>query len=71
MLLLIPWMRFCLDTRLVLSHELVSREMQEASLLYPTLTPPEKKKAKKREIEREKEDVTQNDDLNCGNTNFK
>ena len=50
MLLLIPWIRFCLDTRLVLSHELVSRDMQEASLPYPTLTPP-KKKAKKRERE--------------------
>lgn len=62
-------MRLCLDTRLVLSHELVSRDMQEASLPYPTLTPPEKKKARKRG--REKEDVTQNDDLNCGNTNFK
>ena len=44
MLLLIPWIRFCLDTRLVSSHELVSRDMQEASLPYPTLTPPEEKK---------------------------
>ena len=49
MLLLIPWMRLCLDTRFVLSHELVSRDMQEASLPYPTLTPPEKKRQKKRE----------------------
>ena len=48
MLLLIPWIRFCLDTRLVSSHELVSRDMQEASLPYPTLTPPKKKKAKKK-----------------------
>lgn len=70
MLLLIPWMRLCLDTRLVLSHEPVSLDMQEASLPYPTLIPPEKKKGKK-EREREKEDVTQNDDLNWGKTNFK
>ena len=48
MLLLIPWIRFCLDTRLVSSHELVSRDMQEASLPYPTLTPPEKKRQKKK-----------------------
>lgn len=54
MLLLIPWIRFCLDTRLVLSQELVSRDIQEASLPYPTLTPPEKKKEKKRERERER-----------------
>ena len=51
MLLLIPWIRFCLDTRLVSSHELVSRDMQEASLPYPTLTPPEKKRQKKKERE--------------------
>ena len=48
MLLLIPWIRFCLDTRLVSSHELVSRDMQEASLPYPTLTPPEKKNRQKK-----------------------
>ena len=52
MLLLIPWIRFCLDTRLVSSHELVSRDMQEASLPYPTLTPPEKKKKQAKKTER-------------------
>ena len=51
MLLLIPWIRFCLDTRLVSSHELVSRDMQEASLPYPTLTPPEKKNRQKKKKE--------------------